>query len=194
MRLFGPALIVAAGAAAIIGLTAHPALAAGGESFDFWWKTSWRIINFLILVALIYKVAKEPARAFFKDKREEAEQILAELEEAKAKAQAELDELKAKLANAEQEIAEIVEQLKVMAARNRESIIEEARRLADDTLTQAQMAAESELVRARQELIAQSGEAVIASAAEKLKSRLTPADHERIVNETLARLEASGLH
>lgn len=173
-------------------LVAGTAWAADAEpsAFDYWWKFGWRIGNFLILAGLIYKVAKEPAKSFFKGKREEAEEILAELEEAKVKAQAELDGLKAKLANADQEIADVVAQLKAMAVRNRENVLAEAKRLAEETIIHARAAADTEIERARQHLVSEAGLAVIELAAEKLKAKLTPEDHIRIVDDTLNSLAA----
>ncbi len=180
-------LIFAAAAGALWGVDA--AWAAEKSAFSFYWNNGWRIVNFLILAGLLFKLLKEPAAHFFKGKREEAEASIAELEEARTKAQAELDELKAKLAEADRDMAEILEKLKTMALKGRESIIHDAQNIAEEIIYQAKVIVENELARAKAELLASSAEAVIASARTKLASRLTPADQERLLSEALAKMK-----
>jgi len=178
-------------AAACLLLIAPPAWAEDGSTFGQIWRLGWRIINFLILAVVLYKVASKPAKEFFRGKRQEAKEVLADLEEAKAKAEAELAQLKAKLDSADQEISEVVEQLGQVAARKREKIIEEAGLRAEEILAQAKRAAESELQRAKQALTIETSRGVIARAAQMLKERLTPDDHLRLINQVLDRMEVA---
>lgn len=179
----------------LVALTVDPAWAADVAFYkSSWWKTSWRIINFLILAGLIFKVARDPAKAFFASKREEAEKEIGELEQAKLQAERELADLKDKLANADQEIENLIEQLKEMASRNREKILEDAKRLAEETMVQAKVTAESEMLRAKQRLAEESAGVVIALASAKLTERLTVADQQRLLDQALSDMESAVIH
>jgi F-type H+-transporting ATPase subunit b len=184
-----------------IGLTAlvltvvavDPALAAAAEksAFQKYWALGWRLVNFLILVVILYKVAKDPAKKFFSDKRREAQETLDELNQAKETAQAELDVLKNKLRDADSEIDRLVEQLTEAASRNYDRIIREAGTQAEEIVTQAKVAAETELSRATEKLTAESGSMIVARAQEMLKEALTPEDHQHLIEENLAKMDSS---
>lgn len=189
-----PLLLTAA--LGLVFLTIDPAWAAEEKGFfeSALWVTGWRIINFLILVVLMVKVAKDPAKAFFASKREEAEQEIRALEQAKAEAEKELADLKAKLANADEEIADIVAQLKDLAARNREKILADAKKLSEETLAQARLTADTELERAKVRLMTQSLTSIIALASDKLADRLTEADHQRLIDQALEDISSATVH
>jgi F-type H+-transporting ATPase subunit b len=171
-----------------MGLIPSPALAAEGSSPDYW-KLSWRIINFLILAVLIFKLAKAPAKTFFSSKRREAQEELEKLESAKAEAEEELAQLKAKLDKAGQEIEGLMEQLRQTTARNREKVIAEASSMAEAMVAQAKVAAETELKRARAELVEESTRMIISKTEEMLKKVMTSQDHRTLLDEALGRME-----
>ena len=175
----------------LLCLCLSPALAFAAEvSSPDYWKLSWRIINFLILAGLIFKLAKAPAKTFFSSKRREAEEVLEKLESAKAEAEGELTRLKAKLDKAGQEIEGLMEQLRQTTARNREKVIAEASAMAEAMVAQAKVAAETELKRAREELVLESAGMIVARTEEMLKKVMTSQDHQTILDEALGRMEA----
>ncbi len=198
---FAPRRITWSGWAALFGLAvvgllilgADPAWAAAAEktAFQKYWALGWRLVNFLILVVVIYKVAKDPARNFFRGKRLEAEKTLSELEGAKEAAQAELDALKNKLKNADQEIERLVAQLTESASRNYDRLIREAGARAEEIVAQAKVAAETELARAVKKLTTESAAMIVARAEEMLRESLTPDDHRRLIGEALDKMNSS---
>ncbi len=186
----GAALAGLALVAALLVLESGPAWAAEAEksAFQEYWALGWRIVNFLILAVVIFKVAKEPARKFFKGKRQEAEATLAQLEEAKSVAQEELGELKVKLEKADQEMDRLVEQFAEAASRDHDRMIKDAGARAEEIVAQAKIAAETELNRAVKRLTVESTRMIVARAKEMLKTTLTPADHQRLVDESLSKM------
>jgi F-type H+-transporting ATPase subunit b len=164
------------------------ALAADGSSPDYW-KLSWRIINFLILAGLIFKLAKAPAKTFFSSKRREAEEELEKLQEAKTKAEEELTQLKAKLDKAGQEIEGLMDQLRQTTARNREKVVAEASAMAEAMVAQAKVAAETELKRAQAELVQESTRMIVSKTEDMLKQVMTSQDHRTLLDEALGRME-----
>jgi len=177
--------------AVVLILLTSPAWASEGSSFSYWWKFIWRILNFLILAAIIFKVARKPLKGFLADKKGEAQETLEQLEEAKTKAETELAEIKTKLAEADQEIERLLAHLSEMAVKHQQRILDDAQVRAESIIAGAKAAAEGELNRARESLTLEVGGEIIALASQKLRERLTPEDHQRILSETVARMEAS---
>ncbi|MBW2617492.1 MAG: ATP synthase F0 subunit B [Deltaproteobacteria bacterium] len=184
-------LILAFVTAVVLILLTSPAWASEGSSFSYWWKFIWRILNFLILAAVIFKVARKPLKSFLAGKKGEAQETLEQLEEAKTKAEAELAEIKTKLAEADQEIERLLAHLSGMAVKHQRQILDDAQARAESITTGARAAAEGELKRARESLTLEVGGDIIALASQKLRQRLTPEDHQRILSEVVARMEAS---
>ena len=191
--LTGWALVVGLATLGPLTLGTDIAWAAAAEksAFQEYWALGWRILNFLILAVVLYKVAKDPARRFFRDKRLEAEANLDELTRAKEEAQAELDELKAKLENADEEIDRLVEQLTEAASRSVDRIVAEAGVQAEEIVAQAQVAAESELTRAVAELTSESARMIVVRTEEMLKKSLTSDDHQRLIEESISKMDSS---
>ena len=183
-------LIWALIAAALLILLTSPAWAAEGSGFSYWWRLIWRILNFLILAAIIFKMARKPLKGFLAGKKGEAEQTLEQLEAAKTKAEAELAEIKTKLAEADQEIGRLIVHLSEMAIKRQQRILNEAQARAESIIHGAQAAAEGELKRAKESLTLEVGGDIIALATQKLRERLTAEDHQRILSEAVARMEA----
>jgi len=184
-------LILAFVTAVLLILLTSPAWASEGSSFSYWWKFIWRIINFLILAAIIFKVARKPLKGFLAGKKGEAQETLEHLEEAKTKAEAELAEIKTKLAEADQEIERLLTHLSEMAVKHQKRILDDAQARAESIIAGARAAADGELKRARDSLTLEVGGEIIALASQKLRERLTPEDHQRILSEAVARMEAS---
>ena len=181
------------GALVLVALAADPALAEAAEktAFQKYWTLGWRIVNFLILAGLLFKVAKDPAKKFFAEKRQEAQDTLDELRKAKEAAQAELDELKEKLKTADTEIDRLVDQLTEAASRKYNRLIRQAGVQAEEIVSQAKVAAETELHRAVTRLTAEAGAMIVARAEEILRSALTPEDHQRLIEENIAKMASS---
>ena len=187
------AVLAGLGAVALLALGIDPAWAADAEksAFKEYWALGWRIANFLILAVVLYKVAKEPAKKFFIDKRQEAEAGLAELEQAKKDAQAQLDELKAKLEKADQDMDLLVKQFAEAASRDHDRMVREAGARAEEIVAQARLAAETELNRAVRKLTLESTRMIVARAVEMLRTVLTSEDHRRLIDESLNRMEST---
>ncbi len=165
--------------------------AAEKTAFQKYWALGWRLVNFLILAVILYKVAKDPAKKFFSEKRKEAEETLDTLNQAKEAAQAELDALKAKLEMADSEIDSLVGQLTEAASRNYDRIIREAGVQAQEIVAQAKIAAETELARAVEKLTAESAGMIITRTGEMLQEALTQDDHQRLIQDTIDKMDST---
>ena len=103
-------------------------------------------------------------------------------------AQEELDELKVKLEKADQEMDRLVEQFAEAALPRSRPDDQRRRSKAEEIVAQAKIAAETELNRAVKRLTVESTRMIVARAKEMLKTTLTPADHQRLVDESLSKM------
>ena len=149
----------------------------------------FKLINTLIVVGILYKVAYHPIRNFLKDRREGIRKALEDSEAARKEAEKELAEQRSKVADLEAELVRVREQGEKERAAMRERLEEEqenqARRLLDQTKTTIEL----ESSKARAELQNQAAGLALSLAEEMLKNELGEADQERFVENYLAKLD-----
>jgi F-type H+-transporting ATPase subunit b len=171
-------LLVAAAGALLI-LAAEPALAAKAkEAMPEWrviWNQVWKILNFLILAFLIFKLGRQPIKDFISGQKTGIASTIQAMEEAKAAAEAERAAIEARTANLEKELEDIETYLAERAARQRETMVEEAQREARLIIERAEMLGERALREARSQLVNEMVELASQMAEETLR---------RVVNET----------
>lgn len=145
----------------------------------------WAIINFLVILAILYKFAYNPVMKFLDNRSEEIANNIAEAERNRSESEALLKEYQEKIAQASNEAQEII-------ARANKVTEEERNRI----LAQTRDEAAALLERARQEIQRERDEALFAlrqevstlavMAAEKILSRnLSTEDNKRIVDDFL---------
>ncbi|HHW28968.1 MAG TPA: F0F1 ATP synthase subunit B [Syntrophomonadaceae bacterium] len=145
----------------------------------------WAIINFLVILAILYKFAYNPVMKFLDNRSEEIANNIAEAERNRSESEALLKEYQEKIAQASKEAQEII-------ARANKVTEEERNRI----LAQTRDEAAAMLEKARQEIQRERDEALFAlrqevstlavMAAEKILSRnLNTEDNQRIVDDFL---------
>lgn len=145
----------------------------------------WAIINFLVILAVLYKFAYNPVMKFLDNRSQEIADNIAAAERNRSESEALLKEYQEKIAQASKEAQEII-------ARANKVTEEERNRI----LAQTRDEAAALLERARQEIQRERDEALFAvrqevstlavMAAEKILSRnLSTEDNKRIVDDFL---------
>ena len=122
------------------------------SSFRDWWDLAWRIINFLVLAGLIYKLAKKPMKDFLSGQRDMVAADLEKVQKAKENAAAERAELEEKIKSMAENLAQYEKNLEELAQRQSEEIMEEARNESSLILDRAELWAGQALKRARKDL------------------------------------------
>jgi len=148
----------------------------------------WTIVTFLVLLAVLRKVAWRPLLAALEQRESAIRNSLDEAQRARQEAEQLLVENRRILADANREAARIFEQGREEAERFRTSMTEqaqtEARRLVDE--------ARREITRERQlavqDLKSTAAELALVAAGRLLNTAVTDADHRRLVTEFLDRL------
>lgn len=158
----------------------------GGSSMREW---VWRILNFLILVVILVKFLNKPLKDYLRQRRELIEKSIKEAQEAKEIAMKALAEVEERLKVKDKEIEEIISSARSSGEREKERLIEEGERLKVKILEQAKTNIEYELKKAKETIKAEAVEAAMQLAEEKIKTRMTKDDQERLLQESLKLLE-----
>lgn len=152
----------------------------------------WRILNLVILLAVLVAVGRKPMQGFFADRRdrihgevEEAARLRKEAEERYAKWQRQLVELDA-------ELAEIRRASSQRAEAERDRILADAEAAAERIRGDARSAVEQELRRAREELREEAADLAIQLAGEMVRSQITDEDRDRLVDEFISKVDQPG--
>jgi F-type H+-transporting ATPase subunit b len=177
-----PALV----AALALLVWVDPALASKHHdipSWKIWWDWGWKIVNFLVLAFLIFKVAKKPIKEFLAGSKAKVAAELEEVNQAKAKAEAELKQVQEKTAGMAQELANFEEALAHTAERDRKRMIAEAREASELIMERAQLQAELALQHARRDLSHEIVELATKLAESKLKEAVSKQDQDRLLEK-----------
>jgi F-type H+-transporting ATPase subunit b len=167
----------------------------GGEEAAHapWWKDYiWKIINFLLLVVILFKFAKKPMQDFFRKRTELIEKTLNEAKEAKAASLKALQEVETRLKAKDAEIAAILAASKKSGEQERDSIIAESDRLKTKILEQAKTNIEFELKSAKESIKAEAVELAMELAEKKIKEKLTKEEQEKLLEDSLMKIGGKG--
>jgi F-type H+-transporting ATPase subunit b len=154
------------------------------EMIDF----GWRILNFVILLFILYKLMWKKIAVFFSGRREEIKASLEEAAVVKADAEKKFKEYDEKIKKAEEEIQNISAMIKAQGEEEKVRIIADAGRAAEKMKEDAKARMENELKKAKNELRQEASELAVQMAEDILKKKVTKEDHENMVREYLDRM------
>jgi F-type H+-transporting ATPase subunit b len=177
-------------AAALLALQGICWASEGGDHGGHlnWTDFAYRLVAFVILVAILVKLLKKPFCSFLTSRREDIQKLLAELESRRLEAEQRSAEQTAKLAALEEETKKIVAELVAEGEAERQKIIESAEKQAEYIKQQAQLAIQQEIKAARESLQEEIGEATVAAAETLLRKNLKSADQDRLVRDFMTRV------
>ncbi len=182
---------LAGGFVLAFGGVAFAAGGGGGHEND-WRDLALRTLNFVILVAILYKLLNKPIANFFSARRENIQSTLEDLEAKKREAERVAAEYQAKMAALEGETEKIIAELVAEGEAEKEKIIEAAKRQAEYLRQQAELAIQQEVKLAKESLQHEVAEMSVQAAEELLRKNMQSEDQARLVQEFLSRVgEAS---
>ncbi len=179
----------------LVGLAALGFAAEGGEAAhgshaaaqmkDF----GWRVVNFILLAALvIWGMKKAQVGKLLSDRQAGIEKALKEAVAAREAAEKKYAEYSDKLSKATKEIDEIYASIKKEGELEKERIIAEAKVSAEKIKEQAEMSAAREVLKARTELQAEAARLAVQLAEQSLKENVGKDDQNRLVGEYLTKV------
>jgi len=175
----------------IVGFAAIAWAAGGGEEVDLKAQLidfAWRIVNFIILLYILYKLMWKKMKSFFAGRREGIQASLDEAEVVKADAEKKFKEYDEKIKKAEEEIQGISAMIKAQGEEEKKRIIADAERASVKMKEDAKARMEQELKKAKNELRLEASELAVQMAEDILKKKVTKEDHEGMVREYLDRM------
>jgi F-type H+-transporting ATPase subunit b len=117
-----------------------------------WWDLLWRVMNFAVLLIVLIKVLAKPIANGLRGRQQSIKDNFTDLEERKAEADSAYQSYEEKLSSIDQEISDIIQSAVAQGEAEKERIISEASRAAEDIKRQAEMAIQHELTEAKLQL------------------------------------------
>jgi len=175
-------------AARTAGEGSHAGDAHGEEHGESPWNLIGRIVNFALLVGTIVYFARGPFGAYIQRRRTQVREDLETAERMKREASAQMAEMEAKL-------KALPAELDALRARGREEIAMEEQRireLAESERTRLLAQAERDIAQqvrlARRDLVQYAAELAVNLAERKIRTHITDADRQRLVEQYLAQV------
>jgi F-type H+-transporting ATPase subunit b len=177
--------------AACLGLPKLALAAEGSEGslIEVNWTLGVQLISFLLLLGALYKVLYRPLLGALEGRTAAIQQQLAEAQAAREEAQRELGALDTRVRAAQADAHMMRERALREAAELRERLGAEARQEAARLVEAAQTQISQEVRRARAELRVEVGALAVQIAERLVRKSLAAEDHQRLVQEALARIE-----
>jgi F-type H+-transporting ATPase subunit b len=157
-----------------------------------WLGLVFSAINFTLFVLLLRRYALPAIRESLRRRRDTIVQALNEARRAREEADALRREYEQKLAGLAAEQERLRAQALEAAEREKSKILEEARRMAERVQTEARLIAQREVEETRRVLRQEVAEQAVRIATELLRSRLTPTDQSRFVQDLVLEVNNAG--
>ncbi len=182
--------VTALGALLVLAMaTVAWASAEGGEAHGLNWKDfGYRIVNFILVVGIIWKLGGKKIAAFFRGRRVQIENQLSDLETRKVEAEKRLKTIETSIANLDAEKRQIMEEYRKQGEALRDSIVAAAEDKAVQIKAQAAVTAEQETKLAVERLRAELADLVVEAARGMLTGKLSEKDQDKLVDEYLTKV------
>ncbi len=150
----------------------------------------WRTANFVALLIILIKFLAKPIASGLAGRQRSIREELEGLESKRKEAERSYREFEVRLAGMEKEMETVVQRAIAQATAEKERILAEAEKAAEDIKRQALMAVQSEMIDARRRLRDEVADQAATMAEAIIAKNLNTEDHVRITEQYLDRLGA----
>lgn len=150
----------------------------------------WTLVVFVILLVVLGKFAWGPIIEALERREQNVANHIAEAERNHDEAKALLAEYERKLAGAANDIRELMEEARRDAEHTKQDILAEAKAGAEAERLRALRDIEAATDQALESLAQRSAQLAVDLAGKILQSKLSPADHARLIQEAMAKFPA----
>lgn len=147
------------------------------------------ILNFVILLGVLWRYAWQPIKFFLFQRSETVRAALTASQKRLAEAQAQILALEQRLASLGREAQQLIDSAQRQAEEERERMERRAEEAAQRIRHETERVAEVEIQRARQALREEAVALAESLAAELIRERLGPEDDARLIEEFTTRVE-----
>jgi len=154
-----------------------------------WTDWLWRIINFGILVVLLYILAtKFRIKEILTRRSEGIAKAISDAEEAKETARKGLEQIQNRLKEKDKEIEGILNAARLDGEKEKASLIQEGERMGEGLIRQAREDIDQEVRKARASLREEAINLALELAEGKIKENLRKEDDENIIKEYIKKM------
>jgi F-type H+-transporting ATPase subunit b len=171
-----------------VAQAAEDAHGGGGGLISVDWSLAVQMVNFLFLLAILYRLLYKPLLAKMEERTVAIKASLEAAEAARAEAARQQEENANRLRAAYAEAQAIRAAALKEAAEEQRKLVEHARREAQQLVESAKAQMDSDVRRAREELRREVSEIAITVAEKLIRKSLRDDDHRRIVEDSIARI------
>lgn len=172
----------------IAATTASPALAAEAGGGDPMMDFLFKVINFVVLAAILVYFARKPLAKMLRGAVQGARSELETAREAARAAEAKLAEQKSRIENLEADLTRLREEAREESRAESARIIEEAHTQAERIKAQIQMQVEQEFNKARAELKRQLADQTIQLAEANIEANMDAPRREALAQEAIQQM------
>jgi F-type H+-transporting ATPase subunit b len=178
----------------LISIAAFASEAAEGGHEGITFLGDWlpRLVNFGVIAFVVVYFTRKPIRDFFKNRSLEIAKAMQESKEARQRAVAALAEMERKMKDLEGETERLISDAKARGEQDKQALIEEGKKMASDIQEQVRQGIDVEVQKARAELQTEAALLAVDLAENRIKEKISQADHERIVSEYIAKVGGKG--
>ncbi len=151
------------------------------------------IVNFILLIVIIYLLARKPMSAFLQNRSDSVRDQLKEAGKMLEEANERLAEYSAKLERMDEEMTRLREEFIAAGEAEKERLISEARDKAERMRQDADVRLKQEFAQLREELRIETIEKAVAASTDLLRSKVKEADQRKLAEDYVERLEREGL-
>lgn len=160
----------------------------GGGLISVDWSLAVQMVNFLFLLAILYRLLYKPLLAKMEERTVAIKNSLEAAEAARAEAARQQEENATRLRAAYAEAQAIRAAALKEAGEEQRKLVDAARREAQQLVDSARAQMDSDVRRARDELRREVSEIAISVAEKLVRKSLRDDDHRRIVEDSIARI------
>jgi F-type H+-transporting ATPase subunit b len=175
-------------ALAVAEETAH----GGHEEITFMGDWLPRLVNFSIIAALVVYFTRKPIRDFFVGRSAEIAKAMQESKETREKAVAALVEMERQVKDLQAETGRLVADAQARGEKDKQALIEEGKKVAQDVQTQVKQGMDIEVQKAKTALAIEAALLSLDLAEGRIKEKISGQDHERIVKEYITKVGGRG--
>jgi F-type H+-transporting ATPase subunit b len=150
---------------------------------------AWKIVNFAILVGLLYVFGWKVIKTHLQQRRELIEKSIKESQEAKQMAAQALAEVEDRLKLKDKEVSDIIAAAVEAGEFEKKRLIEEGERLKLRIVEQAKSNIEFEVKKAKEAIQAEAFETSLRLAEGKIRAKMTQKEQERLLKESIKMIE-----
>lgn len=144
-----------------------------------------QMVNFAIVLFVLYKFAYKPLLKVMTDRTEKIEKGIKNAEEANKKLQETEKKEKEVLGNARKEAQAIIESAEKTAAKNKEELLNEAKKKSEEIVANTQKQLEEEKKKMMSEIKSEIADLVVAATGKVIDEKMDSGKDKEIINKAL---------